>query len=237
MEEGFDLWAELERVVTPENVNRIPDDWNPDGMSSTARNYLAWVKQDEKDRGFLRFLCDGRMFFDGEDEIVVRFVRKWAPLIKWGNVEEQRDENGCSWFNWTQLTLYRSMRLALLFFQHGCPCPENYLERLSTFVSVTPQLGPPTDTKYELLTWLMDHNQLDLAWTKGPVWVNDFCETYKWRRARCQCIAIIVCGVAKRSPYFYGSRDVARLLAHHVWCTRRDAEWIHSLTPSQVKKL
>lgn len=220
-DQGFDIWAELERVVTPENVNRIPADWNPPELSDESRRHLRWIKEEPEDCGFLRFLVTCR--YKQQYGIIFKFVKRWGPFIEWKY--DLMEIRGVRIFRWFSSILLSNYNLALLFFQHGCPCPERYFKDLLF------DIGQPSPSKYALLGWLMDHNRLDLSWTRGPPWVNDFCERYKWRRQRCQRVAILICGMAKKSPYFYGNRDMARLLGLFVWRTRRDEEWV----PKEIK--
>lgn len=226
--EGHRLWAELERVVTPDNVNRIPDDWEPPGLRESARQHLAWIKEHEgKDHGFLAFLTS--FWFDAHPSVVKRFVQKWSRYIEW-KMECVILHGGYGIeHNRLFATVFGKPDFALLFFCHGCPCPEDYLATSRRWYQHV--LGKPSSDGYVLLGWLLDHGHLDLTWAEGPKWINDFCERYKWRRARCQRIAVILCGAAKRSPYFAGSRDMARLLARYVWSTRRATGWFSEERP------
>lgn len=234
---GFDLWAELERVVTPENVNRIPDDWNPPELDlemglGISLNYIKReARYEGEDGGFLRFLIC--WIFRDNPALVYRFVEQWAPYIEWTyDSDTAYDGLKMRRKHWLESHLHHHADLALFLFKHGCPCPEDYMPLSHILYPKT--FAKPSADKTALLLWLMDNNRLDLGWTKGPTWLNDFCQRYKWRRARCQRVALIICGISKRSPYFQRSRDMARMLARYVWCTRRAEGW---LDQRQIKKI
>jgi hypothetical protein len=114
--------------------------------------------------------------------------------------------------------------LALMSFQHGCPCGPIYFRQFCRYLH-RKNISPDPATHHVLLDWLIQHGQADLHWDQGPVWVDELCLRYRTRRANCQMASSILCGIAHYSPLFFGSRDIARLIAAYVWATRWNEVW------------
>lgn len=221
--EGSWFFAELQQIVTAENVNRIPKGWRPSRYNQHKLHQLREMKRER--RGFLFLLIWPE--WPEEFACLPWFLRTWGHCIKWNKLSRWDNENKGDKYTFLEWHFLANPILALTGFQLGCPCGPIFFQQFCRF-SRRKNIEPRDDMLPKfvlLLDWLIRNGHADPNWTEGPQWVNDICSTYRTRRSNCQAAARLLCGMNRVFPLLYRSRDVARLIAAHIWATRWDEAW------------
>lgn len=207
----------FEAVVTLQNVNRIPHDWRPRGLSLGDK----WVLDECKRYGvgFLRFLISPPLHSIKSDPVIVeRFLQQWSRHINWDqNVYGDVDFLMCELMTWSVKCANAN---TLLLLQYGAPCMLAHFQLLA--FNVTRQTQRWTSVIREIFTWMLEHDVANYDWwAEGTKDLNALCSDYRARRcaARNAARAILV------APWPGKCKDVARLIARHVWDLRNREEW------------